>query len=133
MDGISRLVAATDTNGQYSDPETARVIYLLSGGLVLMAVALAGVAELFKGAGDPPPGSKRNTKRSEIDDLLTPPEPPNITVDVHEDAEADIARTEAAIENLGVKARSKAGWYPDPEQPSKMRWWDGSAWADPGD
>ena len=41
MDGISRLVAATDTNGQYSDPETARVIYLLSGGLVLMAVALA--------------------------------------------------------------------------------------------
>ena len=41
MDGISRLVAATDTNGQYSDPATARVIYLLSGGLVLMAVALA--------------------------------------------------------------------------------------------
>ena len=101
-----------------------------SGG---MTGALAGVAELFKGAGDPPPGSKRNTKRSEIDELLTPPEPPKITVDVHEDAEADIARTEAAIENLGVKARSKAGWYPDPEQPSKMRWWDGSAWADPGD
>lgn len=41
VDGISRLVAATDTNGRYSDPETARVIYLLSGGLVVMAVGLA--------------------------------------------------------------------------------------------
>jgi regulator of protease activity HflC (stomatin/prohibitin superfamily) len=42
-----------------------------SGG---MSGALAGVAELFKGAGDPPEGSGRKTRRSEIDELLTPPE-----------------------------------------------------------
>ncbi len=99
-----------------------------SGG---MSGALAGVAELFKGAGDPPRGTERGTRRSKIDDLLTPPEPQKINVDVHEDPEVDIARTEEAIKNLGVTSRSNPGWYPDPERPSKMRWWDGHDWADP--
>lgn len=99
-----------------------------SGG---MSGALAGVAELFKGAGDPPAGSGRKTRRSEIDELLTPPERKNISVDMAEDPEADIARTKAAIKDLGVPAGSEAGWHPDPERPSKMRWWDGHAWADP--
>ncbi|MFT3797037.1 DUF2510 domain-containing protein [Microbacterium sp.] len=24
-----------------------------------------------------------------------------------------------------------AGWYPDPSDPSRARWWDGAAWAEP--
>ncbi len=96
-----------------------------------MSGALAGVAELFKGAGDPPEGSPRTTRRSRIDELLTPPAPPDISVEMAEDPEADIARTQAAIEQLGVRPGAEPGWYPDPERPSKMRWWDGSEWADP--
>lgn len=101
-----------------------------SGG---MSGALAGVAELFKGAGDPPAGSGRRTRRSEMDALLTPPERKDISVEVAEDPEADIARTEAAIKDLADRTGAAAGWYPDPDQPSKMRWWDGTAWTDAGD
>ena len=26
-----------------------------------------------------------------------------------------------------------AGWYPDPDDPSDNRWWNGAAWAEPGE
>jgi Protein of unknown function (DUF2510) len=28
-----------------------------------------------------------------------------------------------------VASNPPAGWYPDPEQPGRQRYWDGSAWA----
>ena len=50
------------------------------------------------------------------------------------DPEADIEATERRIKELGGRsgaARAEPGWYPDPERPSKMRWWDGNDWSDP--
>jgi hypothetical protein len=95
-----------------------------SGG---MSGALAGVAELFKGAGDPPQG--KPPQRREVVEM--PPEVPNVVISapMDEDPEADIRRTQEAIKDL--VAGAEAGWYPDPENPSKMRWWDGSTWAEP--
>jgi len=91
--------------------------------------ALAGMAELFKDAGREPSQGEKRTSTS--DRLLTPPPRPQLEVDMDEDPEADIAKTQAKIRDLNQAAAPDPGWYPDPERPSKMRWWDGSGWSEP--
>jgi hypothetical protein len=29
-----------------------------------------------------------------------------------------------------ARVQNPAGWYPDPERPATLRWWNGSGWSD---
>ncbi|WP_062381729.1 DUF2510 domain-containing protein [Demequina pelophila] len=41
---------------------------------------------------------------------------------------ADHATAQRAAE-LAAASRAPAAWYPDPEDPSRARWWDGTRWS----
>jgi len=45
----------------------------------------------------------------------------------HQPTASSTASTDAAAT---ATAATPAGWYPDPDDPSSQRYWDGSAWTD---